>query len=194
MSSSASPPFFSSITAPIMSPDALKTSFSLSASNLTWSLTSAASPKAPFRPSVVTLALTLKVSFGVGISSSAVSRVGIINVRVYFPTRVICIFPVFSSRESSTCSSFPTLLKSLSNSLMFMHIFVGCSQTYSSNTVFGHSKSTMATREGSMALRFIPSGVILKVASSIRVDIAEIMFLSRRASANFILNMLYSLL
>ena len=188
-SSSASLPFLSSIVAPMRSPEACITSFSGSASSLTWSLTSSASVIASRIPSVVTFAFTLKVSLGVGTSSSEVSRVGIWNMRVYFPSMVILSFPVFSSRASSADSFFPALFSSFRSSPTFMHIFVGSVHVYSSKAVFGHSKSTIATRDGSMALSFIPSGSMWNVASSTSMAMADIMSRRSLESETFSWNM-----
>ncbi len=97
---------------------------------------------------------------------------GILNVRAYFPFIVIFSRPVFSSRIILETSSFPARFRSFSSSLMFMHIFVGSVQLYSSKIVFGHSKSIMATRDGSIARSFMPSGSSLNVASSTRMEMA----------------------
>jgi hypothetical protein len=75
---------------------------------------------------------------------------------------------------------------------MFMHIFVGSAHTYSSKIVLGHSKSIMATRDGSMALSFKPSRSILKVASSTSMEMAVVMSLKSLASATLSLNMSFS--
>jgi hypothetical protein len=75
---------------------------------------------------------------------------------------------------------------------MLMHIFVGSLETYSSKIDLGHSKSIMATREGSIARSFNPSGSILKVASSTRIEIAVAMSLSNLASVTLSLNILFS--
>ncbi len=72
---------------------------------------------------------------------------------------------------------------------MLMHIFVGSVHMYSSKMVFGHSKSIIATRDGSMALSLIPSGSILNVASSTRIEIDVIMSFRSLASAILSLNM-----
>jgi len=69
-SRSVSLPFLSSMVAPMRSPVAWRVNFSVSASMRTWSLTSWASSIAWRSPSVVILASTLKVIFGVGTSSS----------------------------------------------------------------------------------------------------------------------------
>lgn len=171
------------------SPDALKTSFSVSASILTWSLTSCASSIAWLSPWVVALAWMLKVIFGVGTSSSVASSVGIVKFRWYFPVIFICSFPVFSSNNNSTASSLPALLRSFSSSVMFMHIFVGSEAEYSSKAVFGHSKSIIATRDGSIARSFMLSGSILNVASSTSMLMLVIMSLRSLASATLSLNM-----
>ena len=184
----ASLPFFISMVAPMRSPVARMVIFSLSISIFTWSLTRLASSMAWDSPSVVSFACTLKATFGVGTSSSMASRVGMLKLRVYFPVIVICSRVVFSSSVSSMVSSFAVRLSSLSSSVMFMHIFVGSVHVYSSKVVFGHSKSIMATREGSMALSLIPSGLRLKVASSMRVDMAVIASFSCFASVIFALN------
>ncbi len=139
-------------------------------------------------PSVVVFALMLKETLGVGTSSSMASNVGMLKVRVYFPLIAIFNRPVFSSKESSTDSSFPVRLSNFNISLMLMHIFIASLQVYSSKTVFGHSKSTMATREGSIARSLIPSGVKSKVASSTSIEIAPIMSFKNFASAILILN------
>jgi len=99
---------------------------------------------------------------------------------------------VFSSSESSMVSSLPVLLSNFSSSLMFMHILVGSVHVYSSKTVFGHWKSIMATREGSMARSVMASGLMLKVASSMRMDMAVTMSLRDFASAILILNKEYT--
>jgi len=187
-SSRVSLPFLISMLAPMRSPVAFSVSFSGSASILTWSLTRFASSMASRMPCVVAFAVTVKVIFGVGTSSSWASRVGMLKARVYFPVMVIFSRPVFSSRASSTGSSFPARLRSFSISLMFRHIFVGWSHWYSSKIVFGHSKSTMATLEGSMARSFMPSGVRLNVASSTSMLMALIMSRRSFASATLILN------
>jgi len=184
-SSSASLPFLSSIVAPMRSPAARMVSFSVSTSILTWSDTSRTSSMAWCRPSVVTFARVLNVIFGVGTSSSAASRVGMLNVRSYFPFMATFRRLVFSSRVSSTDSSFAVRRRSLSISPMLMHIFVGWSQVYSSKMVLGHSKSIMATRLGSMALSLMPSGAMLNVASSTSVLMAVTM--SRRSLGSLIL-------
>ncbi len=181
-SSSASLPFLSSIVAPMRSPAARMVSFSGSTSILTWSDTSSTSSMAWCSPSVVTLAWMLKLIFGVGTSSSVASSVGMLNVRSYLPLMVMFRRFVFSSSVSSTDSSLAVRRRSLSISLMLMHIFVGWSHVYSSNMVFGHSKSIMATRLGSMALSLSPSGVRLNVASSTSVLMAVAMSLSILAS------------
>jgi hypothetical protein len=191
-SSSVSLPFWSVIVAPMRSPDALKTSFSGSASILTWSLTSCASSIAWLSPWVVAFARTLKVTFGVGTSSSVASSVGIVKLLWYFPVIFSCSFAVFSSRSSSTISSLLVLLSSFSSSLMFMHIFVGSEAEYSSNMVFGHSKSIMATRDGSIARSFRLSGSILNVASSTSMLMLVIMSFRSLASATLSVNMLVS--
>jgi len=129
------------------------------------------------------------VLFG-GTSSSETSNVGIWNTLVYFPRMVIFSFPVCSSRESSTDSFFPARFSSFRSSPTFMHIFIGSVLTYSSKTVFGHSKSTMATREGSMARSFIPSGSMRKVASSTRMDMADTMSRRSLESETFNLNIM----
>jgi len=82
MSRRASLPFLSSMVAPMRSPVALRVSFSLSACRRTWSLTRLASSMAWWRPWVVVLAFALKVTLGVGTSSSMASRVGMLKVRV----------------------------------------------------------------------------------------------------------------
>jgi len=187
-SRSTSLPFFISIVAPMRSPAAFITSFSLSASIRTWSLTRTASSIASRSPSVVVLAFTLKATLGVGTSSSTASNVGMLNARVYFPLIVICSRPVFSSNESSTDSSFPALLSSFSSSLTFMHIFIVSLAVYSSKTVFGHSKSIIATRDGSIARSLIASGVMSNVASSMSVEIVAIMSFKNFASAILTLN------
>ena len=134
------------------------------------------------------LARTLKVIFGVGTSSSAASSVGMLNVRSYLPLMVTFRRLVFSSNSSSTVSSLPVLRRSLSISVMLMHIFIGWSQVYSSNMVLGHSKSIIATRLGSMARSLRLSGVRLNVASSTSVLIAVIMSRKSLASLVFALN------
>jgi hypothetical protein len=108
---------------------------------------------------------------------------------VYFPVIVSWSLLVFSSSESSTASSFAALLRSFRSSVMLMHIFVGSVDVYSSNMVFGHSKSIIATRDGSMARSLIPSGSILNVASSTRIEIDVIMSFRSLASAILSLNM-----
>ena len=100
---------------------------------------------------------------------------------------------VFSSSVSSTVSSFPVLLRSFRSSVMFMHILVGSVHVYSSKTVFGHWKSIMATREGSMARSVMASGVMLKVASSMRMEMAVMVSFRDFASAILILNKDYTL-
>jgi len=70
------------MVAPMRSPVAWRVSFSTSASMRTWSLTSWASSMAWRKPSVVVLAVVLKVIFGIGTSSSWGSRVGMLKVRV----------------------------------------------------------------------------------------------------------------
>lgn len=184
MSSSASLPFLSSIVAPMRSPAARMVTFSGSTSILTWSDTSRTSSMAWCRPSVVTLARTLNVIFGVGTSSSVASRVGMLNVRSYLPFIATFSLLVFSSSVSSTDSSLPVRRRSLSISPTLMHILVGWSHVYSSNMVLGHSKSIMATRLGSMARSLSPSGATLNVASSTSVLMAVIM--SRRSLASLI--------
>ncbi len=183
MSSRVSLPFLSSIVAPMRSPAARIVSFSGSTSILTWSDTSWTSSMAWCSPSVVILARMLKVILGVGTSSSVASSVGMLNVRSYLPLMVMFSLLVFSSSASSTVSSLPVRRRSLSISVMLMHIFMGWSQVYSSNTVLGHSKSIMATRLGSMARSLRFSGVMLNVASSTSVLMAVIM--SRRSLASF---------
>jgi len=183
MSSRVSLPFLSSIVAPMRSPAARMVTFSGSISILTWSETSRTSSMAWCRPSVVILARTLKVIFGVGTSSSVASSVGMLKVRSYLPLMVTFRRLVFSSRASSMDSSLLVRRRSLSISPMLMHIFVGWSHVYSSNMVLGHSKSIMATRLGSMALSLRLSGVMLNVASSTSVLMAVIM--SRRSLASF---------
>ena len=188
-SSSASLPFWSIIVAPMRSPDALRVSFSGSASILTWSLTSCASSIAWLRPDVVVFALTLKLIFGVGTSSSLASSVGMLKLRAYLPWIVTRSLPVLSSKLSSTDSSLPARLSSLRSSDMLRHIFVGSLQRYSWKMVFGHSKSIMATRDGSIARSFSPSGSILKVASSTRIEMAVHISRSILASETLSLNM-----
>src|SRR4030067_2976211 len=144
-------------------------------------------------PCVVVLALTLNAIFGVGTSSSEASSVGMVKLRLYLPIIFTWSRPVFSSRESSTDSSLPALLSSLRSSLMLMHIFVGSWQTYSSKLVFGHSKSIMATREGSIARSLIPSGSILNVASSTSMEMAVVMSLKGLASDTLSLNISFFL-
>ena len=142
------------------------------------------------KPWVVVLALTLKLIFGVGTSSSEASSVGIVKFRLYFPVIVTSKRPVLSSKDSSTASSFPARLRSLSNSLMFKQIFVGSVLTNSWKIVFGHSKSIMATRDGSIARSFNPSESILKVASSTRIEMAVAISRKSLASDTLSLNML----
>jgi len=190
MSKSVSLPFLISIVAPMRSPAARMVSFSGSISILTWSDTSRTSSMAWCSPSVVILARTLNVIFGVGTSSSVASRVGMLNVRSYLPFMLTFSLLVFSSRANSMVSSLLVLFSSLSISLMLMHIFVGWSHVYSSNMVFGHSRSIMATRLGSMALSLRFSGVRLNVASSTSVLVAVIMSLRSLASFIFALNMM----
>jgi len=84
-------------------------------------------------------------------------------------------------------SSLPVLRRSLRSSVMFMHIFWGWSHWYSSKIVLGHWKSIMATRLGSMARSWMPSGLRLKVASSTRIAMAWNM--SRRSFASVILTL-----
>ncbi len=84
-------------------------------------------------------------------------------------------------------SSLPVLRRSLRSSVMFMHIFWGWSHWYSSKMVLGHWKSIMATRLGSMARSWMPSGLRLKVASSTRMAMAWNM--SRRSFASVILTL-----
>lgn len=55
---------------------------------------------------------------------------------------------------------------------------------------FGHSKSIMATREGSIARNFKPSDSILNVASSTRIEMAVAISLKSLASDTLSLNML----
>src|SRR2546421_9679737 len=57
-----------------------------------------------------------------------------------------------------------------------------------SKAAFGHSKSTIAMCDGSMERSLIPSGVALKSASSIRLEMAPIRFLNNRASFIVALN------
>src|SRR5205823_5167487 len=57
-----------------------------------------------------------------------------------------------------------------------------------SKAAFGHSKSTIAMCDGSMERSLIPSGVALKSASSIRLEMAPIKFLNNRASFIVALN------
>ena len=187
ISKSASLPFLSSMLAPMRSPAAFIVSFSGSTSILTWSETRSTSSMAWCRPSVVTFAFMLNVIFGVGTSSSVASSVGMLNVRSYLPLIATFKRLVFSSSVSSTASSLLVLFSSFSISVMFMHILTGVSLVYSSNMVLGHSKSIMATRLGSMALSFIPSGVMLNVASSTKVLMAVIM--SRKSLASLILTL-----
>ena len=71
---------------------------------------------------------------------------------------------------------------------MFMQSFVGSVQVYSSKIVFGHWKSIMATRLGSMARSVMALGVMLKVASSMRMDMAVRVSLRFFASAILSLN------
>jgi len=72
---------------------------------------------------------------------------------------------------------------------MFTHIFVGSVHVYSSKMVLGHSKSIMATRDGSIARSLMPSASSLNVASSTSMDMDVIMSLSCLASATLTLNM-----
>src|SRR5256885_4170992 len=57
-----------------------------------------------------------------------------------------------------------------------------------SKAAFGHSKSTIAMCDGSMERSLIPSGVSLKSASSIRVEMSPIRFLNNRESFIVALN------
>lgn len=137
--------------------------------------------------------MTLKVTLGAGTSSLAASSVGMVKFRVYFPVIFIFRRAVSSSREISTTSFLPALLISFNSSLMFMHIFVGSVHVYSSKIVLGHSKSTMATRDGSIARNFRFSGFILNVASSTSMAMAETISPKSLASDIFSLNMLVHL-
>lgn len=76
---------------------------------------------------------------------------GMLNVRVYLPVIVMLSFGVSGVNVSSMVSSLLVLRRSLRSSVMFMQSFWGWSHSYSSKIVFGHWKSIMATRLGSMA-------------------------------------------
>ena len=162
--------------------------FSPSVSIRTWSLTRATSSSDWRSPSAVSVAFALNVTLGTGISSSVTSSVGILKVRVYFPRILTISWPVSSSRSISRISSLLALLRSFRSSPRFTHIFASSSETYSSNTVFCIVKSTIATRDGSMDLSFIPSGLTLNVPSSISVDIATSTSLSSFTSDMLSLN------
>src|SRR2546428_10132945 len=57
-----------------------------------------------------------------------------------------------------------------------------------SKAALGHSKSTIAMWDGSMERSLMPSGVALKSASSIRLEMAPIRFRNNRASFIVALN------
>jgi len=170
------------------SPVAWRVSFSVSTSMRTWSETSWASSMAWRSPSVVVLAVVLKVIFGVGVSSSWGSRVGMLKARVYLPVMAIWRRAVSGFRLSSMVSSLLVRLRSLRSSAMFRHIFWGSSHWYSSKMVLGQWKSIIATLEGSMARSWMFSGVMLKVASSTMMAMAPNMFWRSLASDVLTLN------
>ena len=172
----ASLPFLSVMVAPMRSPVALRVSCSVSTSMRTWSLTIWASSMAWRSPSVVVLAVILNVIFGVGVSSSWGSRVGMLKVRVYLPVIVMFSLGVSGVSVISMVSSLLVLRRSFRSSVMFMQSFWGWSHWYSSNMVLGHWKSIMATRLGSMVRSCMFSGVRLKVASSVRMAMDWNMF------------------
>jgi len=74
----------------------------------------------------------------------------------------------------SMASLFSARLISLENSSMRTPNFTSLSQLYFSNAELGQEISINATWEGSIPLNEMPSTVASKVASSTRVDIAEI--------------------
>jgi len=111
-----------------------------------------------------------------------------LKVRVYLPVMVMLSLGVSGVRVSSMVSSLVVLRRSLRSSPMFMHIFWGWSHWYSSKMVLGHWKSTMATRLGSIVRSWMLSGVMLKVASSVRMAMALNMFWRSLASVILTLN------
>jgi hypothetical protein len=74
----------------------------------------------------------------------------------------------------STLSLFSARLIILENSSMRTPNFMSLSQLYFSNAELGQEISISATWDGSIPLNEMPSTVASKVASSTKVDIAEI--------------------
>lgn len=86
---------------------------------------------------------------------------------------VICRRAVFGSSLSVMVSFVFAPLISFWSSDMFMQSFVGSLHVYWSKFVFGIFRFIIATLLGSMDRSWMFSGVMLKVASSIRVFMIE---------------------
>ena len=74
-------------------------------------------------------------------------------------------------------SFFSALLISLENSSIRTPNLISLSHSYFSKAEFGHEISISATCDGSIPLNVIPSAFATKVASSTKVEIAEMIAL-----------------